>query len=325
MSFCTNYVYFISSQMGSVINCIGDNPDPVAYPDWTTYCADSKIVKEEVNLWLWFLPSLLVIFSPLVFVRDMEKLAWSHLLADFIILTVVAGVFTFSGIKIHNQGGFRISELSLATNVFFKAIPYSAFAFEGVAVVLPLREIVEDKDNFFKIVCVVVSGICIFYIFFAEWTNWVYGKKDYELITDVLPAQNAATYTLKAMYTVNLFFSYPMQLSPAVNLIESYIFNAKDAPTKKRYWMQNLVRTGIVLFTIALAILIYPKISLFIEVLAASTCSPLAFTLPAFFHWKLVKKHWTSLAIVICTCALTVFMIVSAVIELIKSFGEEEE
>ena len=126
------------------------------------------------------------------------------------------------------------------------------------------------------------------------------------------------------MYTVNLFFSYPMQLSPAVNLIESYIFNAKDAPTTKRYWMQNLVRIGVVLFTIVLALLVYAKISLFIEVLAAATCSPLAFTLPAFFHYKLIKKHWTSLAIVIVTCALTAFMIVSAVIELIKSFGEDE-
>ena len=128
---------------------------------------------------------------------------------------------------------------------------------------LPLREIVEDKDNFFKIVCFVVSGICIFYIFFAEWTNFVYGDNNnvyYSLITDLLPAQNPGTYTLKAMYTVNLFFSYPMQLSPAVNLIESYIFDAKQAPTTKRYWLQNLVRTGVVAFTILLALVVYTKI-----------------------------------------------------------------
>ena len=161
--------------MGSVINCVRDNPNPILYPDWTDVCAESLNVKENVNLYLWFIPSLLVIFSPLVFVRDMEKLAWSHLLADFIILTVVAGVFSFAGIRIHDQGGFKFDELNLFTPQFFKAIPYSAFAFEGVAVVLPLREIVEDKDNFFKIVCVVVSSICIFYILFAEFTNWTYG------------------------------------------------------------------------------------------------------------------------------------------------------
>lgn len=87
--------------MGSVINCVGDDP--------AADCANSDTVKEDVNLWLWFFPSLLLIFTPLVFIRDMEKLAWSHLLADFIILTVVAGIFTFSGIKVHDQGGFKIS------------------------------------------------------------------------------------------------------------------------------------------------------------------------------------------------------------------------
>ena len=79
--------------MGSVINCVRDNPDP----EWKDVCAMGANVYENVNLYLWFFPSLLVIFTPLVFVRDMEKLAWSHLLADFIILTVVAGVFAFSG------------------------------------------------------------------------------------------------------------------------------------------------------------------------------------------------------------------------------------
>ena len=95
--------------MGSVINCVHSNPDPSEYADWKEVCAESMTVKHEVNLWLWFLPTLLLIFSPLVFVRDMEKLAWSHLLADFIILTVVGGVFVFSGIKINDQSGFKIS------------------------------------------------------------------------------------------------------------------------------------------------------------------------------------------------------------------------
>ena len=95
------------------------------------------------------------------------------------------------------------------------------------------------------------------------------------------------TYALKIMFTVNLFFTYPMQLAPAVTLIESFIFDEKSEATVKRMWMQNLIRTLLVAFTIVLAILIYTRISLFIEVIAAATCCPLAFTLPALFHYKL--------------------------------------
>jgi len=82
-----------------------------------------------------------------------------------------------------------------------------------VAVVLPLREIVEDKSSYMKIVIIVVSGICVFYIVFAEYCNLAWGNMEpYSLITDALPSKSVLTYILKSMYTVNLFFSYPMMM-----------------------------------------------------------------------------------------------------------------
>lgn len=84
--------------------------------------------------------------------------------------------------------------------------------------------------------------------------------------------------------------------------------------------MQNLFRTVLVAFTIALAILVYPKITLFIEVIAAATCCPLAFTLPAAFHYKLMGKNKAHLVIVIATCILTFFMVGQAIYELIHDF-----
>ena len=138
------------------------------------------------------------------------------------------------------------------------------------------------------------------------------------LITDALPPQSTFTYVLKSLFTVNLFFTYPLQLSPAVNLIESYIFDVKSAPTSSRYWMQNLVRTLIVAFTITLAILVYPNISAFIEIIGAVTCCPLAFTLPALFHYKLMGGSKLNLTIVILTVLLTIFMTTTAIIALVK-------
>ena len=69
--------------------------------------------------------------------------------------------------------------------------------------------------------------------------------------------------------------------------MESYVFDTKTKPTTTRYWMQNLFRCGLVFTTIAIGLGIYTKITLFIDVIAAATCSPLAFTLPALFHYKL--------------------------------------
>ena len=87
--FCINYVYFISSQVGSIFVCNQDGID-------VSTCGQATIVHENMNLW-WFMPVLMVVFTPLVFIRKMEKLAFTHLIGDVIIITVVTAVFVYSG------------------------------------------------------------------------------------------------------------------------------------------------------------------------------------------------------------------------------------
>ena len=171
-----------------------------------------------------------------------------------------------------------------------------------------------------------MTGIAIFYIVFAEFTNmgFDFNNNEYILITDALPPTAVFTWVIKSLFTVTLFFTYPLQLSPAVNLIESFIFDTKSAPTTTRYWLQNLVRALLVAFTITLALLVYPKISLFIEVVAAATCCPLAFTLPALFYYKLMGKAKINLIIAIVTTVLTIFMVGQAIYELINNLINPE-
>ena len=118
----------------------------------------------------------MLIYVPLVWIRNMEKLAFTHIISDILIITVIVAIFTFGTINIANNEG-EVFKNDFITSSFYKAIPFSAFAFEGVAVILPLREIVEDKTSYMKIVIFVVAGICVLYIVFSEYMNLAYGKK----------------------------------------------------------------------------------------------------------------------------------------------------
>jgi hypothetical protein len=191
-------------------------------------------VKHSMNLWI-FMPILFVIYTPLVWIRDMEKLAWSHLLGNILILVTIGAVVIFSGLEIGDTG--TVHKNDLFTIDFIKAVPYSAFAFEGVAVVMPLREIVADQKNFMRTTIIVVSSICLMYILYSEFANMAYGSQEnYTLILDALPPTGIMTYILKILYTINLFFTYPMQLTPAIDIIEGWVFDEKAAATKKRMW-----------------------------------------------------------------------------------------
>jgi len=152
----------------------------------------------------------MAIYVPLVWIRDMEKLAFTHLISDVIILVVIVSIFVQSGRNMGDAGQVYVSPLW--TTQFYKAIPYSAFAFEGVAVVLPLRDIVADKEGYLKLVCIVVTSIALCYIAFCEFTNLGYDfeNNEYLLITDALPSTSVFTWVLKILFTCNLFFTYPM-------------------------------------------------------------------------------------------------------------------
>lgn len=89
LGFCTNYVYFISSQMGSVINCSRSGADVAT-------CWKPDIIYDEVQLW-YFLPMLMLIYVPLCWIRNMEKLAFTHLISDVIIFVVIISIFVFAG------------------------------------------------------------------------------------------------------------------------------------------------------------------------------------------------------------------------------------
>jgi len=102
------------------------------------------------------------------------------------------------------------------------------------------------------------------------------------LITDDLP-KDWVGYGVKILFSLNLFFSYPLVLYPAHIVIENIIYDGW-AKTKRRQWSKNFTRTLLVLFTVILTILIGKKLDKFLGIVGSLTCTPIAFTFPALFH-----------------------------------------
>ena len=115
------------------------------------------------------------------------------------------------------------------------------------------------------------------------------------LITDNLPS-GWIVYTIKILFAINLFFTYPLQIYPANIIIESYLYKGM-AKTKKRQMLKNINRTIMVLFTIVFCLLMGDAIDKFISLLGSLTCTPISFTLPCIFHLKLCNPSKTQRAI----------------------------
>ena len=128
-----------------------------------------------INKW-WFLPVCMTIYVPLVLVRKIEKFASTHMFGDIMIFITLVAIITYASINVSDQGGFTTEGfVAFNTDLWANAIGFAVYAFEGIGVILPIMEVTENKEGYFKILCIVVVFICILYISFSEFTLFSYG------------------------------------------------------------------------------------------------------------------------------------------------------
>ena len=168
----------------------------------------------------------------------------------------------------------------------------AVYSYEGIGVVLPLMEVTQKPEIYNKILFYVLLTVMLLYVSFGEYCLFIYGELlKTPLITDNLP-QNAVVYVIKIFFSINLVFTYPLQLHPASIIIESYIFKGMPK-SPKRMWLKNLLRTILVMFTVIFCLSLQNSLDKFISVLGSLACTPISFTLPCIFHLKLYENELT--------------------------------
>lgn len=135
-----------------------------------------------------------------------------------------------------------------------------------------------------------ITTVFVIYLAFGEFCYFIYGDAlNTPLITSNLPASSPVSWIIKILFTINLIFSYPLILYPANIIIESYVFSKLQFSIMRK-WLKNLYRTVMVAFTVVIALLLGNKLGSFLAFLGAFACTPIAFTLPTLFHYKLCAE-----------------------------------
>ena len=165
--------------------------------------------------------------------------------------------------------------------------------------------------------------IGILYVSFPEICVFAFGdeKINTPIITDVLPPKNWGTWVIKVLFATNLLFSYPLVIHPANIVLESYLFGSW-AKTRKRQMSKNVSRTLIVIASCIIAIIVYDKLDKLLSVTGALTCTPIAFSFPSLFHWKLVATTQMEKSIDLCIFAVSLLILVYCTFVAILTFNE---
>lgn len=207
----------------------------------------SGLIKDAIGwegLPWWLIP--LVLFVSLSFlnlVRKIEKFAWTHTLADIMIMITLMTCCAYGASNIVENGA-SIGPF-INTQDYVSAIGFSIFAFEGIGLVMPVQDITANKKGYPRVLLCVVIAVAALYICVGVITLFSYGDglnfvgppddkstDKAQIILQQLPL-NWYTWTVKMLFCLNLIFSYPLALYPVHSVIENILYKGWPKSPKR--------------------------------------------------------------------------------------------
>ena len=275
-----------------------------------------KILKVTINKWV-FAAFFYLLWTGMCWVRKIQIFAHTHVFADCMIVFTMAVVMGYAIQKMSEDGQALTDAEFIDDKNWQTAIGFAVYAYEGIGIVFPVQDVCRDKEKYPMIVYGVITACAIIFVFFGMFCVFAWGPLlTTPLITDVLPDNNFI-YIVKFLFCLNLIFSYPLQLYPAHIVIENYLYINWEK-SKKRQWFKNFTRSMLVLYTILFTMWLDKKISNFLAILGALTCTPIAFTFPGLFHYKVCAVTKTEkaidIAVIIFSFACTVYCTLTGIL-----------
>lgn len=181
-----------------------------------------------------------VVVTPLLFVRGIEKFAFTYIIADILILITAITIVVFATIHYNETGHWGSGVKAINTNTWLTMIGSAIYAFEGIGVVIPIIEVTENPKQFPKILLAVLITDMILYTSFGEYCLFVYGDEleGKPLITMILK-KGLLVWTIKILYSFNVIATITLQAFPANRILESYIYKGMKTSLMKT-WLINL-------------------------------------------------------------------------------------
>lgn len=260
-------------------------------------------LKNAFNIDGWnigyFILGQLVFLVPLSLIRDITRLSLVAVLANFLILfglaTIVYFILMDLCVNFHGELGPGIQFL-FNQKEFSVFIGIAIFAFEGIGLIIPIQNSMIYPNHFPKVLFQVIITISILMIGVGTLGYVTYGKDIETVILLNLPQDSVFVMLIQLFYSLAILLSTPIQIFPAVRLIELKFFNRTGKHSLKIKWLKNLFRTGFVLATAFIALVGGKNLDRFVSFVGCFACIPLVYMYPPMLHLKSCCNYDNSMA-----------------------------
>lgn len=230
----------------------------------------------------------LVIFLPLSMVRNIAKLSGTALIADFFILLGLVYLYYWGGLTIATHGVADIKMFNPQDWPLF--VGTAIFTFEGIGLIIPIQESMKKPAQFGAALGGVMITVTLIFVSMGAISYAAYGSNVQTVVILNLPQDSKFVNAVQGLYSLAILLSTPIQLFPAIRILENGLFvrSGKHNPTIK--WQKNAFRFFLVFFTAFVAWGGADDLDKFVSLIGSFACIPLVYVYPPLLHLKSVAK-----------------------------------
>lgn len=235
-----------------------------------------------------------VVLVPLSLIRNISKLGPSALLADVFILIGLVYIWQYDIRSLVSRGPAPSMQL-FNPSAFTLTIGSSIFTFEGIGLILPIASSMKEPEKFSRLLYIVMFIITVIFTSVGALCYATFGDETKTEIISNFPQTSKLVNAVQFLYSLAVLVGEPVQLFPAVRIIETSLFGEKATGKKSKTikWKKNSLRSAMMLGCGVIAILGASDLDKFVALIGAFACVPLVYIYPPYMHLKgIAHRPW---------------------------------
>ncbi|KZZ98318.1 Amino acid transporter, transmembrane [Moelleriella libera RCEF 2490] len=240
------------------------------------------------------------IFLPFSLLRDIGKLGFTALIADAFIMVGLAYLFYYDVITLDANGLADIIMFNQKDWTLF--IGTAIFTFEGIGLIIPIQESMKHPTKFPRVLFLVMIIITVLFVVMGAISYAAYGSRTETVVLLNLPQDDKFVNGVQLLYSVAILLSTPLQIFPAIRIIETGLFTRSGKYNPWIKWQKNIFRFFMVMLCSAIAWGGADHLDKFVALVGNFACIPLVYIYPPLLHLKGVARTrvWKIADIVLC-------------------------
>jgi solute carrier family 36 (proton-coupled amino acid transporter) len=263
----------------------------------------------------------LVVLIPFAFIRNIAKLGPAALLADVFIAVGLTYIYYYDFSSLA-ANGLNKTVVLFNPDKYTLTIGAAIFTFEGIGLILPIQSSMAKPERFEGLLAIVMVIITIVFTSVGALSYATFGSKTQVELINNFPQDSKLVNVVQFLYSMAVLVGTPVQLFPAMRILESKIFGHRSGRVSTRTkWKKNAFRTLLVIVCGVASILGEGNLDRFVALIGSVACVPLVYVYPAYLHYKgVAEAPWAKAGDVVMIVVGVVGMIYTTTITIMTSF-----